>query len=206
MSVNPRKVLTPGEMGEVDRATIAAGIPGIILMENAAARVVEYIAARFAPVANQQIVLVCGKGNNGGDGLAIARQLHARFAPRSLWVVLTCDPEELRADAALNLTMLRAAGVQEFRDFGPEMRTATLVIDAVLGTGLEGAAKGVALGAIHGNQRGVPDGEGSCGGYSIGPFGRERRSAWRLCARRCHRDIHGAKGLPRNAAGVQPHG
>lgn len=80
-SPNPRKVLTPREMGEVDRATIEAGIPGIVLMESAAARVVEYIARRFAPVGEQRIAVVCGKGNNGGDGLAIARQLHIRFAP-----------------------------------------------------------------------------------------------------------------------------
>ena len=146
--MQPRKVLTPGEMAEVDRATIAAGIPGIILMENAAARVVEYIAAHFAPVSEQRIVVVCGKGNNGGDGLAIARQLHVRFAPRNLRVILICDPAELRGDAALNLAMLRAAGIQEYRDFGLEMRSATLVIDAVLGTGLNGAASGPALDAI----------------------------------------------------------
>jgi len=145
---NPRKVLTPAEMGAVDRATIAAGIPGIILMENAAHRVVEYIAAHFAPVAEQRIVVVCGKGNNGGDGLAIARQLYVRFAPWSLCVVLTSDPSELRGDAAANLAMLRASGLQEYRDFGPEMRSATLVIDAVLGTGLTGPANGPALDAI----------------------------------------------------------
>ncbi|MGA2712368.1 MAG: NAD(P)H-hydrate dehydratase [Bryobacteraceae bacterium] len=146
--INPRKVLTPREMGEVDRATVEAGIPGIILMENAAQRVVEYIAGHFSPVSEQRIVVVCGKGNNGGDGLAIARQLHIRFNPRSLRVILICDPAELRGDAALNLTMLRAAGLQEYRDFGPEMRPATLVVDAVLGTGLTGAAKGPALDAI----------------------------------------------------------
>jgi ADP-dependent NAD(P)H-hydrate dehydratase / NAD(P)H-hydrate epimerase len=144
----PRKVLTPRQMGEVDRATIAAGIPGIILMENAAQRVVEYIVRRFSPVAEQRIVVVCGKGNNGGDGLAIARQLHVRFRPRNLCVVLIGDPDELRGDAAQNLAMLRASGLQEYRDFGPEMRTATLVIDAVLGTGLSGPAKGPALDAI----------------------------------------------------------
>lgn len=142
------KVLTPAEMGAVDRATIEAGIPGIVLMENAAHRVVEYVAARFAPVGEQRIVVVCGKGNNGGDGLAIARQLHVRFSPRDLRVVLIGDPAELRGDAAANLAMLRASGVQEYRDFGPEMRSATLVIDAVLGTGLSGPAKGPALDAI----------------------------------------------------------
>jgi ADP-dependent NAD(P)H-hydrate dehydratase / NAD(P)H-hydrate epimerase len=148
MTVNPRKVLTPRQMGEVDRATVEAGIPGVVLMESAAQRVVEYIASHFAPVAEQRIVVVCGKGNNGGDGLAVARQLHVRFNPRWLCVVLAAEPEELRGDAALNLIVLRAAGLQEYRDFGPEMRPATLVIDAVLGTGLTGAASGRALGAI----------------------------------------------------------
>ena len=117
-------------------------------MESAAQRVVEYIASHFAPVDEQRIVVVCGKGNNGGDGLAIARQLHVRFNPRWLCVVLGRRTEELRGDAALNLTMLRAAGLQEYHDFGPEMRPATLVVDAVLGTGLTGAASGRALDAI----------------------------------------------------------
>ncbi len=135
-------------MGEVDRATIEAGIPGIVLMENAAHRVVEYIAGKFSPVGEQRIVVACGKGNNGGDGLAVARQLHVRFNPQHLWVVLTADPEELSGDAALNLRMLRASGVQEYRDFGPEMRKATLVVDAILGTGLSGPARGGALDAI----------------------------------------------------------
>jgi hydroxyethylthiazole kinase-like uncharacterized protein yjeF len=135
-------------MGEVDRATIEAGIPGIVLMENAAHRVVEYIAGKFSPVGEQRIVVACGKGNNGGDGLAVARQLHVRFNPQHLWVVLTADPEELSGDAVLNLRMLRASGVQEYRDFGPEMRKATLVVDAILGTGLSGPARGGALDAI----------------------------------------------------------
>ena len=99
MNTQPRKVLTPGEMGQVDRATIEAGIPGIVLMENAADRVVEFIARNFSPVSQQRIVVVCGKGNNGGDGLAIARQLHVRFNPRHLWVILTSGAEELTGDA-----------------------------------------------------------------------------------------------------------
>jgi NAD(P)H-hydrate epimerase len=135
-------------MGAVDRATIEAGIPGIILMENAAHRCIEFLAARFGPLNNQRIVVVCGKGNNGGDGLAIARQIHTRFRPRKLQVVLTADPSELTGDAALNYRMLMAAGLQVYRDFGPEMATATLVVDAVLGTGLKGAARGPALDAI----------------------------------------------------------
>jgi NAD(P)H-hydrate epimerase len=135
-------------MGAVDRATIEAGIPGAILMENAAHRCIEFMAARFSPLNEQRIVVVCGKGNNGGDGLAIARQLYTRFHPAQLWAVLIADPADLRGDAALNYRMMLAAGLLEYRDFGPEMRTATLVVDAVLGTGLSGPARGAALNAI----------------------------------------------------------
>jgi len=153
---NPRKVLSVAQMVEVDKATIQAGIPGIILMENAAMRVVEYLEEKFSPLTGQRIAVVCGKGNNGGDGLAIARQLHVRFAPQRLYVILAGDPADMKGDAAANLTMLRAAGVQEFHDFGPEMRSATLVVDAVLGTGLKGAASGEALDAIREINRGFP--------------------------------------------------
>jgi NAD(P)H-hydrate epimerase len=142
------KVLTTAQMAAIDRATIQAGIPGIILMETAARRVVDFLTRHFSPLGEQRIVVICGKGNNGGDGLAIARQLHVQFAPRHLWVVLTCSPDELNGDAAQNYAMLRASGVQEYKDFGPEMRAATLVVDAVLGTGLAGPARGPALDAI----------------------------------------------------------
>src|ERR1035441_7922294 len=102
----PRKVLTASQMGEVDRATIELGIPGIILMENAAAQVAEFLNERFGPLGKERILVVCGKGNNGGDGLAIARQLHVRYQPGALRVVLTCDPADLTGDAAANLKML----------------------------------------------------------------------------------------------------
>ena len=144
----PRRVLTPGQMRAVDKATIEAGIPGIVLMESAAHRVVEYLAERYAPLSSHSITVVCGKGNNGGDGLAIARQLHSGFHPRALYVLLVAAPEELTGDAAQNLTMLRASGLCEQRAFSPAMQTSTLVIDAVLGTGLDGSARGEARAAI----------------------------------------------------------
>ncbi len=148
MSRNPRKVLSVAQMNAVDRATIAAGIPGIILMENAAQRVVDFIAERFAPVSGHRIAVICGKGNNGGDGLAVARILHTRFPCARIDVVLVAAATELSGDAAANLAMLRAAGLQESGAITPAMRDATLVIDAVLGTGLSGPARGVALDAI----------------------------------------------------------
>jgi ADP-dependent NAD(P)H-hydrate dehydratase / NAD(P)H-hydrate epimerase len=153
---NPRKVLTVAQMSAVDKATIEAGMPGVILMENAAMRVVEYLEEKFSPLHEQRIAVVCGKGNNGGDGLAIARQLYIRFAPARLYVILAGNPAVMKGDAAANLAMLRAAGVQEYRDFGPEMRATTLVVDAVLGTGLKGTASGEALDAIREINQGFP--------------------------------------------------
>jgi NAD(P)H-hydrate epimerase len=143
-------------MGEVDRATIELGIPGIILMENAAAQVAEFLNERFGPLGKERILVVCGKGNNGGDGLAIARQLHVRYQPGALRVVLTCNPADLTGDAAANLKMLRACGIEEYHDFGTTMRDSTLVVDAVLGTGLRGPAKGPALDAIREINAGFP--------------------------------------------------
>ncbi|HEY4088214.1 MAG TPA: NAD(P)H-hydrate dehydratase [Bryobacteraceae bacterium] len=138
-------ILTVAEMNAADRATIDAGIPGIVLMENAAHRVVEYIEQHFAPVAAHHIAVLCGKGNNGGDGLAIARILHMRFHPQHLEIVLIPQPSELAGDAAVNLRMLHAAGLREKRCLS---MTPTLIVDAILGSGLKGPAKGPALDAI----------------------------------------------------------
>jgi NAD(P)H-hydrate epimerase len=139
------KVLTAKQMRDVDQLTINSGIPGIILMENAAHRVVEYIAAKFSPLSSHRIVVLCGKGNNGGDGMAIARQLHTRFSPRSLHVALAAPPQNLVGDAAENLRMLHACGLGVHEEITPEMRDATLIVDALLGTGIQGPASGHVL-------------------------------------------------------------
>ena len=150
------KVLTPEQMREVDRRTIELGIPGIVLMENAGHRVVEFLAERFAPLAQQRIVVLCGKGNNGGDGLVVARQLHTRFHPAALDVVLCARPAELKGDAAENLRMLQACGCPLRLELAPEMQLATLVIDALLGTGLKGPATGGMLATIRAINSGFP--------------------------------------------------
>ena len=72
------KVLTAAQMREVDRRTVEAGIPGVVLMENAGNRVVDLLAEKFAPLSAQRVVVLCGKGNNGGDGMVVARQLFTR--------------------------------------------------------------------------------------------------------------------------------
>jgi len=142
------KVLTAAEMREVDRRTIEMGIPGIVLMENAGLRVVEFLAERFAPLEAQRVLVLCGKGNNGGDGLVIARQIHTRFPRCWLTVVLFADAEDFRGDARQNLAMLRACGCPVRTGIPPEACRSTLIVDALLGTGINGAAKGVAEQAI----------------------------------------------------------
>ncbi len=136
------KVLTAEEMREVDRRAIELGISSLVLMENAGLRVVEFLEKRFAPLAAHRIVIVCGKGNNGGDGFVIARQLLTRIKPHCLDVVLAAKPEELQGDAAANLKMFMACGGKVRDDIAPKMRAATIVVDALLGTGVKGPVTG----------------------------------------------------------------
>jgi len=136
------KVLTAAQMREVDRRSSELGIPGLLLMENAGQRVVELLAHAYAPLREQRIVVMCGKGNNGGDGLVVARQLHTRFHPKELHVLMTGDPAGLKGDAAANYKMLQAVGCPVMFEITPAMETATLIVDALLGTGIHGAAEG----------------------------------------------------------------
>jgi NAD(P)H-hydrate epimerase len=172
------KALTAAQMREVDRRTMEMGIPGLVLMENAGHRVVEFLEERFAPLCSHRVVVLCGKGNNGGDGLVAARQLHTRIRPRSLDVLLSSDPAELRGEAAANFRMLEACGCPWTNEITPAMREATIVVDALLGTGLQGAAAGRMLELIREINAGfprakiaavdIPSGLGSDGGALLG--------------------------------------
>lgn len=140
------KVLTAEQMRALDRRAMEAGLPGIVLMENAGCRVVEFLEKQFAPLERHHVLIFCGKGNNGGDGLVIARQLWTRYRVRSLAAVLACAPSEFQGDAATNYRMAEACGVPMVREVGPRMKAqATLLIDALLGTGLNGPAQGAML-------------------------------------------------------------
>jgi ADP-dependent NAD(P)H-hydrate dehydratase / NAD(P)H-hydrate epimerase len=139
------KVLTAAQMREVDRlSTERYSIPGLQLMENAGAGVVDYLEQHFTNVDRQAIVIVCGKGNNGGDGFAIARLLRARGA--SPIAILCAGPEEVRGDAGVNLDRYRRAGgdiafartPSDWQDAKKFLARADIVVDALLGTGLRG--------------------------------------------------------------------
>ena len=150
------KVLTAAQMREVDRRTIAGGIPGAVLMENAGSRVVGFLAENFAPLGEQRIVVFCGKGNNGGDGMVVARQLFTRYRPQSLDVVLVGSPGDMMGEAAENYRLLAATGCPVLPEVPANPGAVTLIIDALLGTGLNGPASGAMLDAIRRINTGFP--------------------------------------------------
>ena len=93
------KILTAAQMREIDRRTVeSCGVPSLLLMENAGVAVVEFLERKFPDLAKERITILCGPGNNGGDGFVVARQLLQRgVKPRT---VLFGDPERLQGDAA----------------------------------------------------------------------------------------------------------
>lgn len=155
-NANTMKILTAKEMRRIDRQTEDAGILGLVLMENAGHRVTEYLERIASPLHEQRVVIFCGKGNNGGDGLVVARQLLTRFRPRSLHVVLAAPAEEMQGDAAANLRMFLACGGRVTTELSPDMQPATLLVDAMLGTGLQGIAREPVLSLIRAWNHGFP--------------------------------------------------
>src|SRR3954454_2245760 len=103
------KILTPEQIREVDRLTSEKhGIPSLILMENAGMRVAEVLEDRFENFRELTIAILCGKGNNGGDGMVVARQLILEDC--FPFVFLFAAEEELKGDARTNLEMLKGLG------------------------------------------------------------------------------------------------
>jgi len=136
------KIFTAEQMRAFDKEAIEQyHTPGIVLMENAALRVVEFLEAKFSPLSEKRIVILCGKGNNGGDGFAIARHLGNAGA----WVqVLAVSPDSLRGDAKINFEAyskcdLVATDFSLPRGFpGPGY---DIVVDALVGTGFSGPVR-----------------------------------------------------------------
>jgi hydroxyethylthiazole kinase-like uncharacterized protein yjeF len=148
------KALTAQRMREVDRLTTARhGVPSLTLMENAGRGVADLVAARFPDLNRRRILVLCGKGNNGGDGFVAARHLAARGAPLSVY--LFADPGDLRGNAAANYDRWRQVGSVEqittseaLEKLVPELGAADVIVDALLGTGLTGPVKGLLAQAI----------------------------------------------------------
>ncbi len=135
------RILTAGEMREVDRRAISElGIPSMVLMENASIGVADAVAEEFAGA--ETVAIFCGPGNNGGDGLALARHLDARgYRLRVYLVVRSSMPG---GDAAAQLEILERSGlpvetIDAESDLAPVVAAAAgcdLIVDALFGTGL----------------------------------------------------------------------
>ena len=139
------KLLYSQEMKWIDQTAMKDyGIPGIVLMENAGLRVVECAEWVLENLEDPRVVVLAGKGNNGGDGLVIAR--HLMNAGMKVETFLTAEPEELPADAYTNYQILKKMGsgplpLREAEDLNRltlSLMTADLLIDALYGIGFQG--------------------------------------------------------------------
>lgn len=157
------KVVTAAQMQALDRRTIEeAKVPGQTLMERAGAGLVDVVEQTFGPVAGQPIAVLCGKGNNGGDGLVAARLL-ARKRAKPI-VLLMAEPSALSADAkAMYRRFVKASGAASVQTFRSDERCrallarSTVIVDALLGTGISAPVAGLYRSAIEAiNESGRP--------------------------------------------------
>jgi hydroxyethylthiazole kinase-like uncharacterized protein yjeF len=148
------KIVTSADMREIDRVTSERfGVPSLTLMENAGTAVAEFALSAY-PSA-KTFGVICGKGNNGGDGFVVARKLHE--SGREVRVLLLADAAELRGDAAANFAKLptksTAPPIAIFKGrqdpkSAREVFACDVVIDAILGSGFRPPVSGLYAEAI----------------------------------------------------------
>ncbi|MCF6158799.1 MAG: NAD(P)H-hydrate epimerase [wastewater metagenome] len=155
------KILTREEMRELDRRAIEEyKIPGIILMENAGRNVTEEVMEMIQDKpGTMKVAVLCGKGNNGGDGFVIARHLHNRSIPVDVFLFANIsDVVDGGGDAGINLRILlnMKIPVKDFpemtdiNDTIVELNSYDILIDALFGTGLSGEVREPFHALIHG--------------------------------------------------------
>lgn len=146
------KVVTADQMRAMDRRAITEfGVPGAVLMENAGRAVVEVLISEFGALHGRRVVVFCGVGNNGGDGFVIARYLH--LARAVVHTVLIGKIEALQGEARTHCDIALHLGLPIDEDpsgvaCAKAARTADLIVDAILGTGLHSAPRAPQAAAI----------------------------------------------------------
>ncbi len=144
------RILTAKQMREADRRTIEeVGVPSLVLMENAGRQVVAAMEASFDDLAGRRVAVLCGRGNNGGDGLVVARVLRQRDIDVS--VFLAGRVADVKGDARTNLESLgrlglpvvEIAGEADWELHAPEVAGHDLIVDALFGTGLSSPLRGL---------------------------------------------------------------
>ncbi len=147
------KVVTAGEMKEIDRKAMKDFcIPGLVLMENAGMAVARKVEEMLKGIANPRVVVVSGKGNNGGDGCVAARQLKKSGIETT--VLLLGRKRDVKGDARVNLSIVSKllpvveVSSQELKKLKAELESCDLVVDAIVGTGANDRMKGLVASAI----------------------------------------------------------
>src|SRR5262245_16991140 len=144
------RILNAAQMREADRFTIEEiGIPSLVLMENAGRQVVAAMEAAYESRLEGRVGVLCGRGNNGGDGFVVARTLLQRGVDASVFVIGSVA--EVRGDARTNLDILGRLGVtvveigdeQTWELHFSEISQCTLIVDAIFGTGLKSPLGGM---------------------------------------------------------------
>ena len=158
------RVLTAAQMREADRRTIEdIGIPSLVLMENAGRQVVAAMEAIHSDILDRQVAILCGRGNNGGDGFVVARTLLQRGVDVSVFLI--GQVSDVRGDARVNLDILGRLGVtvvevadgQAWELHLSEVRDCNLIVDAIFGTGLNAPVTGLIESVITDvNASGIP--------------------------------------------------
>ncbi len=141
-------LVTAEEMRRMDRHTIEEfGIPGLLLMENAGLQVVNHAERRFGSWRGKRVLVLCGGGNNGGDGMVVARHVAQRGA--EVQVVLVADPAKVAGDALNNLQIVQKLGLPLHVLRSAEHLQSIwanrwdVVVDALLGIGVTGEVRGL---------------------------------------------------------------
>ncbi|HSA77451.1 MAG TPA: NAD(P)H-hydrate dehydratase [Nitrospirota bacterium] len=141
------KIVTAEQIKSIDRRAIKdLGIPGPVLMENAGAAVMGEMEKFFPNLAGMKVGIICGKGNNGGDGLALARRLNIHGVP--VRVALLASFGAVTGDAKINLSILRKMGVEIAQNASTHaisdlIAWSDILVDALLGVGLSTPLKGI---------------------------------------------------------------
>jgi NAD(P)H-hydrate epimerase len=158
------RVLNAAQMREADRRTIEEiGIPSLVLMENAGRQTVAAIEAMYEDLHERRVAVVCGRGNNGGDGFVVARTLLQRDV--ETFVFLIGRVADVRGDARTNLeilgrlglTVIEIADSQDWELHLSEVTSCTLVVDAIFGTGLSAPVSGLVESVVADiNASGIP--------------------------------------------------
>lgn len=145
-------LVTAGEMKAIDHQAIEVwGIPSVVLMENAGRSVVLALEKEFKNLSGRNFLVLCGKGNNGGDGFVIARHLNNKGA--SVRCVLLGKINELKRDARTNAQILLNAAmkieeIEQTHELCAIIKNQPVVIDAIFGTGLSTPPQGIFAEAI----------------------------------------------------------